>query len=48
MSKRRRFLMFSKVLNRFFRVFTRDGFNFCPVTTFHSEAIDKAHSLTYD
>ena len=50
LSKRRRFkvffLSFQKVLNRFFRVFNRDGFNLCPVAIFHSEVIDKAHSFT--
>ena len=41
------FLSFQKALNRFFRVFNRDGFNLCPVAIFHSEVIDKAHSFTY-
>ena len=48
LSKRRNavaFLKFSKSFKHFlefFRVFNRDGFNFCPVAMFYCEVIDNA------
>ena len=53
LSKRRNvvaFLKFSKNFKQFlefFRVFNRDGFNFCPVAMFYREVIDKAYSFSY-